>query len=372
MKQNKPLYNPNYRSDIYGLRALAVLSVVSYHTAPGWLSGGFVGVDIFFVISGYLISLIIFKSLQKNSFSIKNFYFRRVKRIFPATILVLSFFLILGWFLLLPDEYLLLGKHSAAGGAFISNFILWSESGYFDVNAFYKPLLHLWSLGIEEQYYLFWPIVICSLWRYGKNKVLIVILVIAIISFILNVIAAEKDAVEAFYSPLTRIWELLIGSTLAYSTLYFQLFKTTSKVRDFIFSSLGLFLIGLCVFIYNDNMAYPGFYALLPIVATSLIISANTSSFLNNNILGNKVLVWFGLISFPLYLWHWPILSFLRIIHEEPSPELRLTKVSVVVLLSWLIFQYIERPVRNGKTSHSKIFSLCSFINIPKTKNIYR
>jgi peptidoglycan/LPS O-acetylase OafA/YrhL len=364
MNQKKPLYNPSYRSDIDGLRAIAVISVVFYHTAPGLLPGGFIGVDIFFVISGYLISLIIFKSLQDNSFSIKMFYFNRIKRIFPATILVLSFFLIAGWFLLLPDEYLLLGKHSAAGGAFISNFVLWGESGYFDIDAVYKPLLHFWSLAIEEQYYLFWPIIICSLWRYNKEKVLMVIIVIAIISFTLNVLATEKDAVEAFYSPLTRIWELLVGSTLAYSTLYFQLFKNTSKSIDFICSSLGLFLIGLCVFIYNEKVAYPGFYALLPIFAASLIIYANTSSFLNKYILGNSVLVWFGLISFPLYLWHWPILSFLRIIHEDPSPALRLTAVSVSILLSWFTFKFIERPIRYGKISNSKIFSLCGLMII--------
>lgn len=360
MNQHQTLFHPKYRADIDGLRAIAVLIVVAYHTAPGWLPGGFVGVDIFFVISGYLISLIIFKSLQEKSFSLKNFYIRRIKRIFPATILVLSTFLILGWFLLLPDEYSLLGKHSAAGGAFISNFILWSESGYFDIDSFHKPLLHFWSLGIEEQYYLLWPIIIYLLWKYIREKILVIITITILASFAINVLTINNNSIEAFYSPLTRIWELLIGSSIAYLTLHVELFKNISKEKNNISSSLGIFLIGFCVFIYNDDIAYPGYFALLPIIAASLILLTSPHSSLNIYILGNKALVWFGLISFPLYLWHWPILSFLRIIHEDPSPVLRITAISIAILLSWLTYMYVERPIRYGDTLKKPILTLCA------------
>ncbi len=160
------LTHAKYRADIDGIRAIAVLSVVGFHSFPGWFRGGFVGVDVFFVISGFLISGIIFENLELNRFSYLEFYARRIRRIFPALIIVLAFCLIYGWVALLPFEYAKLGKHTFGGAAFISNFLLWGESGYFDVAAEQKPLLHLWSLGIEEQFYIFWPLLLGFVWRH--------------------------------------------------------------------------------------------------------------------------------------------------------------------------------------------------------------
>ncbi|MEI7824499.1 MAG: acyltransferase [Chlorobiaceae bacterium] len=217
---NRPhLSHPNYRPDIDGLRAVAVLAVVGFHAFPSWLMGGFVGVDVFFVISGYLISTIIFNNLDKGTFSFSEFYARRIMRIFPALILVLFACLAFGWFALLSDEFNQLGKHIAAGTGFVSNLVLWRESGYFDNSSGTKPLLHLWSLGIEEQFYIVWPLVLWFAWKRKFNLLTITVLV-TIFSFLLNIKGIKQDAVATFYSPQTRFWELLCGSLLAWFTIY--------------------------------------------------------------------------------------------------------------------------------------------------------
>jgi peptidoglycan/LPS O-acetylase OafA/YrhL len=219
--QSKHLTHPKYRADIDGLRAIAVLSVVCFHAFPNGIKVGFIGVDIFFVISGYLISIIIFENLERNSFSFAEFYSRRIKRIFPALLLVLIASYTFGWFALLADDYKQLGKHIASGASFVSNLVLWSESGYFDNAAEKKPLLHLWSLGIEEQFYIIWPLLLWVAWKRRFNLLLITV-VVASISFTLNIWSVNSDSVATFYSPQTRFWELLIGSCLAYLTLFKQ------------------------------------------------------------------------------------------------------------------------------------------------------
>ena len=204
------LSHPKYRPDIDGLRAIAVLAVVIFHAFPNFLKGGFIGVDVFFVISGYLISTIIFENLDKRTFSFTEFYVRRIKRIFPALVLVLIVSLAFGWFTLLDDEYRQLGLHTTAGAGFISNFILWNESGYFDNASDTKPLLHLWSLGIEEQFYIVWPLLLWLTWKFKFNLVIVTTL-IATVSLILNIKGVKSDVVATFYSPQTRFWELLTG-----------------------------------------------------------------------------------------------------------------------------------------------------------------
>ena len=215
-----------YRPDIDGLRAIAIISVVLFHSFPDIFSGGFIGVDIFFVISGYLISSIILNGLNQGNFSFKEFYSKRVKRIFPALITTLFVVLVAAWFTLLSDDYQSLGNHTWRGGAFISNFLLWRESGYFDTAAETKPLLHLWPLSIEEQFYLIWPISVWLIWRLKKSWLFPVTAIIFTISFAFNVFLIEKESIAVFYNPLTRFWELLVGTILAY---YVTLKKISPK-----------------------------------------------------------------------------------------------------------------------------------------------
>ena len=213
------LSHPKYRPDIDGLRAIAVLSVVAFHAFPNWIRGGFIGVDVFFVISGYLISTIIFENLDSGTFSFAEFYARRVKRIFPALLLVLTASYAFGWFALFADEYKQLGKHIAAGAGFVSNIVLWNEAGYFDSSAETKPLLHLWSLGIEEQFYVVWPLLLWLAWK-QKFDLLTITIIVALVSFFLNINGVKEDTVATFYSPQTRFWELLCGSLLAWISIY--------------------------------------------------------------------------------------------------------------------------------------------------------
>ena len=344
---NNHLVHPKYRSDIDGLRAIAVLSVLVFHAFPEWISGGFVGVDVFFVISGFLISTIIFENINQQRFSFVEFYSRRINRIFPALFAVLIFSYAFGWLNLLADDFAQLGKHIAGGAGFVSNIVLWSESGYFDKAAELKPLLHLWSLGIEEQFYFVWPLAIWLIARWPK-KVLPFILVITGISFALNIAYINSNPVATFYSPMTRFWELLIGSLLAYVAVYrLPLLQTTQAKHQNALSIVGLVLILSGVLILTPKSAFPGWWALMPTIGAALVIGAGSNAWCNRRILGNKVLVWFGLISFPLYLWHWPILAFARLQEgETPSPMVRAFLVLASIFLAWLTYRFVERPIR--------------------------
>lgn len=215
---------PQYRPDIDGLRGMAVLSVVGFHAFPAWVKGGFVGVDIFFVISGYIISSIIFTSLENGGFSFADFYARRIRRLFPALILVLVACYAFGWFALFADEYKELGKHITAASGFVSNFALWGESGYFDTASEQKPLLHLWTLGIEEQFYIIWPPLVVLIWKRGFN-LLAAVFILTALSFAWNV-GGVSDPVAAFYLPFTRFWELLLGGALAYTHTHTKALST--------------------------------------------------------------------------------------------------------------------------------------------------
>lgn len=209
------LYHPPYRKDIDGLRAIAVLPVVIFHAFPEIITGGFTGVDVFFVISGFIISTILFASLDHNRFSIVEFYARRARRLFPALILVFGFCLAIGWFVLFSDEYAELGKHVLAGSGFVQNFNLLLETGYFDTASALKPLLHIWSLAVEEQFYVFWPILLIVTWRYRVSFAAVTMAVLAI-SFSLNIYLTNKAPSSAFYLPFSRFWELMIGGMGAY------------------------------------------------------------------------------------------------------------------------------------------------------------
>lgn len=341
---------PKYRPDIDGLRAVAVLLVVGFHCFPGVLRGGFIGVDIFFVISGYLITSIISSNLRANRFSIFSFYNRRIRRIFPALLLVMIASLVFGWFTLFAAEYRQLAKHLAGGAAFSSNFILYSESGYFDNTSASKPMLHLWSLAIEEQFYLFWPLL---LWFVSKRrwKPLYIIAIIGVLSFACNLYLVGRNPTAAFYWPISRFWELMIGGALALSGKLPVFSKYLSRNVQ---SSLGAVLIALgTIFIVHENR-FPGFWALLPCLGAFFAISAGNDGWFNRHVLASKPFVWVGLISYPLYLWHWPLLVFTWTIEWGVRGFAgRLLAVAASFLLAWLTYEYVEKPIRHrtGRTA---------------------
>jgi peptidoglycan/LPS O-acetylase OafA/YrhL len=367
MQNHKPFLHPNYRPDIDGLRAWAVLAVVAFHAFPTRFTGGFIGVDVFFVISGYLISTIIYKNLDSTAFSFSEFYQRRINRIFPALIVVLLTCFGFGWFCLFAQDYQQLGQHISAAAAFVSNFALWSEAGYFDSSADTKPLLHLWSLGIEEQFYIVWPL---FLWFSAKRRISlpVVTVFLGVISFLLNAYGVTVDEVATFYSPQTRFWELLVGCLLAWLTIHQgQRFADIAHVVDrhivsLVFrqkgqptvsvvtsvvalSGLTMLLFGFCRI--TKEFGFPGAWALVPVFAAVLIISAGPNNVVNRFAFSNKLVVWFGLISFPLYLWHWPLLSFARLIEDEnPVRNIRIAAVALAIGLAWLTYRFIERPIR--------------------------
>lgn len=338
------LTHPKYRADIDGLRAVAVLSVVGFHAFPQWIVGGFIGVDIFFVISGFLISTIIFGNLQSDSFSYLEFYRRRVRRIFPALVVVLLACLSFSWFGLLASEYQQVGKHALGGIGFVSNLMLWGESGYFNSSAETKPLLHLWSLAIEEQFYIIWPLLLGLVWK-RKWNFLVIASAVALLSFGVNLLSFPEHAEAAFYSPLSRFWELMIGGLLAYAVLYKP--GSIAKYRN-AQSIVGLALVVVGLVFINRARAFPSWWALLPTLGAALLISAGPAAWCNRIVLSNKVAVWFGKISYPLYLWHWPLLSMALILNsDEPtSRTVRIGLVLLAIVLAWLTYKAIETPIR--------------------------
>lgn len=346
-----------YRSDIDGLRAVAVLSVLAFHVAPEKLRGGFVGVDIFFVISGFLISSIIYKELEAGAFSIVEFYVKRIRRIYPALFLVLSAVCVAGWILLLPSDFVVLGRQIIGGSTFSANVVLWWQSGYFSPEAALKPLLHLWSLGVEEQYYLIFPIICMGFYRSRSRWTLpSAFLAIAAISMFLNVAFVSKYNAATYFLPFSRLWELFIGAGLA---LFMQRKlqapwegQLLVKWRHGI-GILGLALLLISIFGIDQFDAFPGWWALLPTTGAMLVIVAGQASWVNRYILSSRPAVFVGLISYPLYLWHWPILSFMRIANTNWGVRLsHLQKGALVCsafLLAYLTYRFIELPIRRVK-----------------------
>lgn len=354
----------HYRADIDGLRALAIILVLLYHVFPAVVKGGFIGVDVFFVISGFLISGIILNDLKNESFSFLTFYSRRIQRILPVLLVVIASSLLLGWIFLLPTEFKELGKHVAGGVGFAANFTLWSDAGYFDALPELKPLLHLWSLGVEEQFYLLWPLVLFVVWKIfpvwiSHLKLMIYFVVVALIlSFAFNVIFVSTNPDMVFYFPFTRFWEIFVGAALCIFLMRHPPNKM-SNLQANMLSTFGVVLILVVVLSINKNSVFPGWWAILPTIGTASIIAGGQRAWLNKNIFCNNAVVGIGLISYPLYLWHWLILSFLYI-KVGPLPY-SFDKVVVLVLsflLAWLSYKYIETPIRHRKNKKLVIASL--------------
>lgn len=341
-----------YRSDIDGLRALAVLSVVIYHVSPQTLPGGFLGVDIFFVISGYLISLIVFREQTAGTFSFADFYARRIRRLFPALAAVLLVTLIFGAFALFADEYRRLGKHAASAIVFLLNFQLMGEAGYFDVASDSKPLLHLWSLSVEEQFYLVWPALLVVLgrvrWRIG-----LVIGILIVGSFAFAIYLASRNLDALYFHPLARFWELLLGAALAYYHNRFGINAFPTRIDQpwirHLLSCVGLAAIFSALFLFNGKTPHPSTLTLIPLLGVVLLIATGGSA-VAGRFLALKPIVWIGLISYPLYLWHWPLLSYIRIMESgAPAKALLWIGAGAAVLLAALTYRFIEQPLRHPR-----------------------
>ncbi len=340
----------NYRPDIDGLRAFAVLSVVLYHAFPNVVRGGYVGVDVFFVISGFLISSILFTELDEHSFSFTAFYGRRIRRIFPALAVCLFAVLAYGFVSLTPSELASLGKHVFFGAGFLSNIALWSESGYFDTAASLKPLLHLWSLGIEEQFYIFWPALLWVAFQM-KAKVGRLLAVLFVASFAINIVLSITNISDDFYLPVSRFWELLAGAGLA----WWRPIVLTPNIRSSI-SFAGLAALLTSAALFTPGLRFPGWPALLPVVGAVAIILAGREATANRIVFSNRAAVFVGLISYPLYIWHWPLISYAHVIRlgKPPTPLMALGLVAASFLLAWATYRFIEYPVRFGAHRHRR------------------
>jgi peptidoglycan/LPS O-acetylase OafA/YrhL len=339
----------DFRDDINGLRALAVLGVVVFHADRAWLPGGFVGVDIFFVISGFLISRIILSQCAAGRFSLAMFYARRAKRILPALLVVLSFVWIVGWFMAAPTQFREIGGGLLGNSYFTVNFWLMrlaGVGGYFGADSTTKPLLHLWSLSIEEQFYLVWSVLLLALFKLERRLVLFVILGVFVASFAFSVYLTPIDPIAAFYLPWTRGWELALGALLAYREVFWlKRFPYPSRALANIGAGLGIALMLGAYLFLNETQAFPGWLASVPTIGCALVI-AHPRSLPGEVALGNRVAGFFGAISYPLYLWHWPLFAFARIWPGVlPTTPVLFALAGAAVVLAALTYRLIEQPV---------------------------
>ena len=340
-----------YRAEIDGLRALAVVPVILFHAGFELFSGGFVGVDVFFVISGYLITTILIEDLENQRFSLVNFYERRARRILPALFFVMFVCIPFAWMWMLPSQMKDFSQSLVAVSLFASNILFWKESGYFDAAAEEKPLLHTWSLAVEEQYYVLFPIFLFLAWRYGKNRLFWMIVAMAAFSLLLSEWGWRNKATANFYLAPTRAWELFAGSIAA-----FIVQKNGVRKNNFL-ALLGLAAITFSIFAYDESTPFPSVYALVPVLGVVLLILYADKETLVAKLLSTKMFVGIGLISYSAYLWHQPLLAFARIKSQNEFNELSITLMPILLiaslLLAYLSWKYVETPFRN-KTNISR------------------
>ena len=329
--------NQGFRHDINGLRAWAVVAVILFHFGIPGFSGGFVGVDIFFVISGFLMTGIIYKGLTEDSFSILDFYLARAKRIIPALLALCLVLLILGWNFLPAIEYEQLGKHIFGAATFLSNIIFWQEAGYFDSASHDKWLLHTWSLSVEWQFYIILPLALIAIWKISpkKNTLIAVYFLGILASLALSTFAVNWKPSAAFYLLPTRAWEMLAGG------LVFLLQQNITKNTHYLklYEIIGFSCIVLSIAIFDNQTLWPGWKALLPTIGTCLVIMGNQ----NNSILSTtKLHGVFGKWSYSLYLWHWPLVVVLVFIQEASNPKWIALGIMLTTLLGWISYRFIE------------------------------
>jgi peptidoglycan/LPS O-acetylase OafA/YrhL len=347
-----------YRAEIDGLRALAVLPVILFHAGFEWFSGGFVGVDVFFVISGYLITTIIISEMAEGKFSIVNFYERRARRILPALFFVMAMCLPFAWLWLTPTDLKDFGQSLIAVSTFSSNILFWSESGYFATAAELKPLLHTWSLAVEEQYYILFPIFIMLTWRLGVKWILILLTILFFISLGAAEWGAYRKPSASFFLLPTRGWELLIGVFAAFYLKYNTHLK--SHLLNQTLSLLGLGMIFFSIIAFDETTPFPSLYALIPTIGTGLLILCAVQKTLVYKLLSLKFIVGIGLISYSAYLWHQPLLAFARHRFLGDLSELILIALCLIsILMAWFSWKFVEAPFRNRKNfTRNKVFLL--------------
>ena len=349
----------NYRPDIDGIRAIAVLSVIAYHAFPSLVPGGFVGVDIFFVISGFLITQIIVAELDNGNFRIRNFYSRRIRRIIPSLLIALLVALILGWVLLLPEDFSQFGSVLAGSSVFITNFVLFAQVNYFDAAAVEKPLLHLWSLSIEEQFYIFWPIILIAIYKLRRFAFAIAsILLLASFGYAYAVHGSHEEL--AFYSPLPRFWELLIGGVLAFIYLHHK--KKLDLLHRFsVLSQVGS-LVSLLLIVHSlfKTSTEQNLRAVtIGVVGSAGLILFGYANPYVSRIVGNPISTWVGLISYPLYLWHWIFLSYAFIYFGgAPTVSVKFAAIGLSFLLAYICYRYLELWMRDKSYQWRKVSAL--------------
>lgn len=342
-----------YRAEIDGLRALAVVPVIFFHAGFELFSGGFVGVDVFFVISGYLITTILIEDIENKRFSILNFYERRARRILPALFFVMLICIPFAWLWMLPSQMKAFSQSLVAVSLFASNILFWRESGYFDTAGEEKPLLHTWSLAVEEQYYLLFPIFLILAWRCGRSRVFWMIVAMAALSLLLSEWGWRNRATANFYLAPTRAWELLAGSISAF------IVQKQGVKRNNALTLLGLAAIIFSIFFFNKTTPFPSAYTLVPVLGVVMLVLYADRQTLVAKILSTKVFVGIGLISYSAYLWHQPLFAFARIrLNSDLSNYLVSFLILVSFILAYISWRFIEAPFRQkNKVSKSKIFA---------------
>ena len=351
-----------YRREIDGLRALAVLPVILFHAGFKPFGGGYVGVDVFFVISGYLITRIILSELAAGTFSLGDFYERRVRRILPVLFLVMFVCIPFAWFWLLPGDMRDFSASLAAVSVFASNILFWRESVYFDAGTELKPLLHTWSLAVEEQYYALFPLALLLAWRLGRRSVLALLLVAALVSLGLAQWGAAAKPDAAFYLLPTRAWELSIGAFLAFHATSGRRLAPPKWAGE-LGGALGLALLLYAVFSFDEATPFPGVYALVPTLGAALLILFASRDTVVGGLLGSRVLVGIGLISYSAYLWHQPLFAFARHRSLMPPGELVFGALAVASLgLAYLSWKYVEQPFRSRSLFSRRHVYALSFV----------
>jgi peptidoglycan/LPS O-acetylase OafA/YrhL len=337
-----------YRPDIDGLRAIAVTSVVLFHAGLGWIGGGYVGVDVFFVISGYLIAGHIYQEVRAGRFSFVNFYARRSKRILPALIVVLAASLLIGLLILSPREFSRLGLSAVSSISGISNIYFWASTDYFAPAADHLPLLMTWSLGVEEQFYLFFPILLIFLFRWFRPQLFLILAIITLVSLVCSIVTIRYYPSFTFYMLPPRAWELGIGAALAIAEADGWSLARLSRVVKSGIAWSGLVLLAAPIFLYTANTTFPGESALPPALGTAMLIAVGVSPV--NSVLASKPFTFVGRISYSWYLWHWPLLAFCRIASPEP---LGWPQALVIVALSFFAaiasYYFVEQPFRQTR-----------------------